>query len=256
MKLTILLGALAALALAACAGAPGRTAESPTMGRLYHYLRTNADGSLPEDIYVYRASPTLVEVAKIVSRCANAAYVTAELDLERRQPRALVGGRIARDATQDTFAWLSYDAGQLHARVPSLGVDARTGVTHEPWIIYDFDLSELTALHAGAPAPREDFAFGVALIWPDGSSDNSLRDLGVANAAYEGEADGLARYRVSGALNGAISLDAHDGHVVEASFAEPNHLEYQNFHLRLQSVEDNAAAAWREIRTAHWRDCP
>src|SRR6185436_13414811 len=50
----ILSAALAACALAACASAPASArASSPTVGRLYHYVRSNQDGSLPEQVYVY-----------------------------------------------------------------------------------------------------------------------------------------------------------------------------------------------------------
>lgn len=251
----------ALISLAACATAP-EPVTSPTVGRLYTYVRSNQDGTLVEDIYVYRASATRVEVGKIVSRCANAAFVTAELDLERNQPRSLVGGRIARDASQEAFAWLDYDpeTRELHARVPAAGLDVRTSVQHEPWRIYDFDLAELTTLNAGRAPAREDFSFGVALIWPEEGEANPFRYLGEANARYvreETRADSNELvFQVSGALNGELRLDADEGHVIEANFNEPNHTGYDNFRLSLQSVEDNAESIWLGVRQRHWANCP
>lgn len=251
----------AALALTACASAPAATAPSP-VGRLYHYVRSNHDGSLPEQIYQYRASETRLEVGKMVSNCTNAAFVTAELDLARGQPRELVGGRLGRDLNQEAFAWLTYDAASrdLHARIPQANIDTRVAVDGEPWIIYDFDLSELNARLAGRAAPREDFRFAVALIWPEEGAASPFRNLGWATARFAGEVRRLnrdaVRFDVSGGLNGQLWLDAREGHVIEARFAEPNHTEYENFRLVLQSVEDDGAASWREARAAHWRDCP
>jgi hypothetical protein len=249
---------LAALALSACA-----TAHEPAspVGRLYHYVRSNQDGSLPEQIYQYRASATRLEVGKMVSNCTNAAFVTAELDLARGQPRELVGGRLGRDLNQEPFAWLTYDAAtrDLHARIPQANIDTRVAVEGEPWIIYDFDLSELNARLAGRAAPREDFRFAVALIWPEEGAASPFRNLGWAEARFvevEQRRDrAQARYEVSGGLNGELWLDPQ-GHVLEARFAEPNHTEYRDFHLVLQSVEHDGAASWREARAAHWRGCP
>lgn len=254
MNLKFLAAAVAVCCLAACAMSP--EVALPSVGRLYTYVRSNQDGSMAEAIYVYRASATRVEVGKIVSRCNNAAFVTAELDLEANQPSALVGGRIARDASQEPFAWLDYQSGALHARVPAMNLDVHTPIGHTPWRLYDFDLADLTALNAGRAPARTGFSFGVALIWPDGGSENPLLYLGQANAAYAGEDGEALVFHVSGALNGQLRLDADEGHVIEARFNEPNHTDYDNFQLTLQSVEDDAEPSWRGVRERHWANCP
>jgi hypothetical protein len=251
-----LLALSAALSLVACAHAP------PSSQPLYHYVRTNSDGSLPEQIWVYLPDAAHVEVVKVVQRCRRAAYVTGELDVARNQPRALVGGRLAQDGSQEPFAWLTYDVAThtANARVPSADLDADLAIAQGPWRMYDFDLSDLTALNAGRAAPREDFSFNAMVIWPEEGAENPLRDLGAVNARLVGaeeHADAEAvRYAVSGGLNGDLWLDAHNGHVVEARFNEPNHLEYRDFRLVLQSVTTDAADEWREVRLSHWRDCP
>jgi len=246
----------AALLLAACASA------APPTGRLYTYVRSNQDGSLPETIYQYRASETHLEVGKIVSRCANAAFVTADMDLARGHGLRFTGGRIGRDANQEPFAYLEFDPASqtLRARIEQAGIDQSVAIAGAPFIIYDFDLSDLNAALAGRPARREDFRFAVSLIWPEPDSANIFRDLGWAEARFaaaESHLDRAAfRYEISGGLNGQLWLDARDGHVLEARLAEPNHTEYADFRLVLQNVEDEAAATWLEVRRAHWRDCP
>lgn len=250
--------ALALLSLASCASAPE---ASPAVGRLYHYIRSNQDGSEPEHIYQYRASATRVEVGKMVAPCTNAAYVTGELDLEHETPIGLTGGRIARDGSQEAFAWLTYDRAtrRLHARVPVANIDQDVAVDGEPWLLYDFDLAELNAFRAGRPAPRSDFRFAVALIWL-AEGEGPFRNLHWANARFAGmethHASEAARYDVSGGLNGQLWLDAREGHVLEARFAEPNHAGYTSFRLALQSVTNDGETAWREARLAHWRGCP
>lgn len=255
------LAAAALVLLPACATAPEPTpTASAPVGRLLTYLRSNQDGTLPETIYQYRASATHLEVGKEVSRCTNAAFVTADMDLERGVGLRFTGGRIARDATQEPFAWLTYENGQLHARVPVANVEETVSVAGEPFIIYDFDLSDFNAAHGGRPPAREDFRFAVSLLWPVEGAESVFRDLGWANAGFASAETHLGRealrYDVSGALNGTFWLDAREGHVLEARFAEPNHTEYADFRMVLQRVEDDAAASWLEVRRAHWRDCP
>lgn len=251
-----LLALSAALALVACAHAP------PPSPALYHYVRTNSDGTLPEQIWVYLPDAAHVEVVKVVQRCRRAAYVTGELDVARNQPRVLIGGRLAEDGSQQAFAWLTYDdaTNNVHASVPEAGLEADLTIAHEPWRMYDFDLSDLTALNAGRAPPREDFSFNALVIWPEEGAENPLRDLTLVNARFVGGEDhagaATVRYAVSGGLNGDLWLDARNGHVVEARFNEPNHLEYRDFRLLLQSVTQDAADEWREVRLSHWRGCP
>lgn len=252
-----LVAAGAALFAVSCERQP---AQDP-VGRLYHYLRTNQDGSEPEHVWVFRKSAAEVEVMKEVERCTNAAYVAAKLDLARNQPESIVGGRLNRDGTQTPFAYLTYDPAtrQLAVKVPQIGVNSAVHVEREPWRIYDFDLADLGMLSAGHAPPREDFTFGVALAWP-ADEKNPLKYRGSANAKFsatETLADRDARrFDVTGALNGALWLDARDGHVIEARFAEPNHAAYRDFRIVLRSVEDKASARWDEVRLAHWRGCP
>lgn len=257
--------AAAVAAIAACANAPAAQTiaasdGSAAVGRMYHYTRSNQDGSIPEQIYQYRASATRIEVGKQVSPCTNSAYVTAAFDPERGHGVEFVGGRLARDLSQEAFAWLTYDEGSLRARIPAMELDQGVAIAGAPFVVYDFDLADLNARFAGAAPAREDFRFAVSLIWIEDGSDSIFRDLGWAEARFTRAEMHLGRealrYDVDGGLNGQLWLDAREGHVLEARFAEPNHAEYDDFRLVLQSVTDDGETAWREARAAHWRDCP
>ncbi len=217
---------------------------------------------MAEHIYVFRRDAAHLEVGKMVQPCTNAAFVTATLDPARGQPRELVGGRIAPDGSQDAFAWLHYDpeAQRLHASIPAAGIDQDVAIDGEPWLIYDFDLSEISGLNYGRTPTRSDFRFAVALIWPEDGNENIFRNLGFMHARYAGAERRLGRntlrFAAEGALTGQIWLDARDGFVVEAQFDQPNHPGYENFRLVLQDVSPNGAEAWEQARRQHWENCP
>lgn len=265
--------AFAALSLAAfaaaCSSAPAATpAQSARpadpVGATRFYVRSNQDGSQPERIIVHRETGTRVAVSKQVERCTNAAYVTADFDLTRGEATGLVGGRLTRELTQDGFATIVADlnARSIQIDVPVANVHERLEQVGGPWRIYDFDLADLSVAMEGRPAPTSNFGFFVTLAWPEDTGGPFVTNRGVANAAYVGEEQrqnrATQRFDVSGALNGQLWLDARDGFVVEARFAEPNHPGYDNFALVLQNVVSGEAGrrAWRDALAAHWEGCP
>jgi hypothetical protein len=264
--------------IAACDGAktaapaaePIAAAEQNNVGATLFYTRSNQDGTLPEHIVMHVVSPTEVHVAKMVSPCTDAAYVTAVFDPATTEATRLVGGRLQKDGTQLPQAFLDLDraTNQLTVR---MGDPASPPVeTHPapaaPWRMYDFDLSEFALF---GPRELEDFSLGLAMAWPDGSSP-VLRILGEIKATPIGSesstfinGDAIITFLISGpefeggAGDNMILFDRKHGHVVIARLSRPNHPGYDNFELVLNSVaRENGEQAWREALTAHWKDCP
>ena len=252
--------ALSAALLAAPAGADH-------VGRIYTYIRSDRDGSEAETIHVFRQSRTHIGVAKMRGRCNNAAYVTADLDLERGYATRLGGGRLRPNAGREEFAVLTYDpvARRLDGRIetPNGPILLTLNVADRPWHIYDFDLASLTITAQYRPNPRADFSFGMPLLWPDGNA-NPLRYLGRAELrfvrterhngrrALRFEAGGPA----FGDRGGPIWFDAADRHIIEASWGIPNHAEHRDFRLRLTRVSDGGLAEWQRLLSAHYEGCP
>ena len=87
-----------------------------------------------------------------------------------------------------------------------------------------------------------------------------LKRLGEAKATPEGldKGRGAYRYRIGGEAfpaGGSLLLDARDGHVIEVETAIPNHLEYDDFRLAQQGVDDGGAPAWRALLLSHFEGC-
>ncbi|MGE0178913.1 MAG: hypothetical protein AB7O91_03720 [Sphingomonas sp.] len=260
------------LVLFACALPQAATATTPAanpdrIGRIYSYIRSDRDGAEAETIHVFRQSRTHIGVAKMRNRCTNAAYVTADLDIERGHATRLGGGRLRPNAQREEFAVLTYDAAtrRLDGRVetPNGPITLTLNVPETPWHLFDFDLASLTIAAQYRPDRRANLSFGMPLLWPDGSA-NPLRYLGradlnfVREEMHEGrrsllfEAGGPA----FGDRGGPIWFDAEEGHIVEASWGIPNHTEHRDFRLRLTRVSDGGEAEWRRLLSAHFEACP
>lgn len=268
MKIVLIAGA--ALAGAACAAEPARFSEyrfdpdREHVGRIYHYLRSNRDGSSPEQIHVFHKSSTDVEVYKMVQRCTNAALVTAALDYDRWSASRLVGGRLNREAAQDAFAVLTFDPGVLRldavVTLPDQEIRQTLDLQALPWRLYDFDFAEFTIFAQHLRDPRQDFSVEMAMVSTNPDDGNFLKRLGAMKATAMGpdEARGVYRFALGGeafAAGGALTLDARDGHVVEVETAVPNHDGYDDFKLVLQSVDDGGAPAWRKLLLSHFEGC-
>ena len=238
------------------------------IGRIYSYVRSDRDGSEAETVRVFRASRTRIEVSKMRARCTNAAYVTAELDVERGYATRLGGGRLLPDAGREEFAVLTYDpqARRLDGRIEAADgpLTLSLEVPDEPWHIYDFDLASLTITNQYRPNRRRGFGFGMPLIWPDARPENLLRYLGRADLRFVAEEEYQGRRALRfeaggpafGQRGGPIWFDADEGHIVAAEWGLPNHSEHRDFALRLTSVSDGGAEEWRRLLSAHWEGCP
>ena len=251
---------------AAAQGAIGTAEADGDVGRIYTYVRSNSDGSEAETIHVYRATRERIEVSKMRERCTNAAFVTAEMDLERGQALTMTGGRLTPGGGHEDFAWLDHDrsTGRLTARVrlPQGEMKIDTAIEDEPWHLYDFDLASLTIANRHRADRRADMSFGLPLIMP-GAAGPPLTYLGraelrfVAEEPHEGrpalrfEAGGPAL----GERGGPIWFDAAEGHVLAARWGVPNHPGYSDFTLRLAGTRDGGEAMWRELLTAHFEGC-
>jgi hypothetical protein len=272
-SLTKPLALLASAALlAACSSEPASTAQSLEasplpVGTTLHYLRSNQDGTRPEDIYVHIVSPTELAVMKRTAPCTDSALVTGRFNAETGEATTLTGGRLGEDTQQVPTAFLAFNAdtraldvrfGDPNTPEPMFS----TTVPSAPWRMYDFDLSEFALFGPKSEAAFEPFTFGVAMAWPD-PADPGLRMLGEVTATpttnditYSGDMPTVT-YTVSGDSfsGGELILNASTGAVITAKFGEPNHPGYDDFMLQLKDTLPDEAA-WQDLLTSHWADCP
>jgi len=233
---------------------------------IYHYVRSNMDGSKPEHVVQYRPSRTQISVYKWVEKCTMAAYVTAEMDEGMRDARLFTAGKVAKDGSQAAFGTLTLDpaANALDVAVdlPNEKIRERHQLKSRPFLLYDFDFADLNSF-LQETRPRADFAFDLPVIWPtEGTS--VFRDYGSLRGTFAGEEKHLGRkavrydLKVEGATpsTGALWVDAKQGYIIEAQLGLPNHLEYKDFRLTLEKVENGSQTAWDALTKGHYANCP
>lgn len=249
--------------LAAALAAP---LPAGVVGETLHYVRSNADGSRPEQIYMHRAAADRIEVYKMVSRCTHAALVTATIDPVTGEASRLEAAGLLPNAGRQPYGEMRFDPATATIRatltIDDRGVAASARVDARPWHLYDYDLATRAAAFRTAQPERT--SFGLALVWVEAGKD-VLRWLGRADAVrgQQERRGGRAvwRYEVGGpafgtAGGGPMWIDRRDGTLVEARWKLPNHQGYRDFRLRLVGAEAPGAAAWTALLTRHFRGCP
>ena len=92
--------------LAAFLLAPSLAASASGAPAIYHYIRSNIDGSEPENVVQFRPARRDIAVYKWVEKCTNAAYVTARMDQGVREGLVYHAGRVGRAGEQVRFGSL------------------------------------------------------------------------------------------------------------------------------------------------------
>lgn len=252
------------LILALLAAVPAPVADADRRP-VFHYVRSNSDGSEAEDIVIFRRSDVDVHVVKMRDRCTDAAHVIATLDPATGQATRFVGGRLERDGGQRPMAWLDHDIGTRRL-VARLGSEDSQPVADfalgSPWYLYDFDFADLIARPPTQIAHHADFAFEMPLLIVRADSFD-FANRGEATLHFETvethQGSGALRYRVGGAAFGTRGgtiwfAAAEPHHIVDAQLGLPNHAEYRDFRLRLVRVEAGEAA-WQARIAQHWAGC-
>lgn len=252
---------------------------APGVGRIYHYERSNLDGSRAERVSVFRKSPTVVEVYKASARCQPASWVMTRLDLDIMSPVALTGARLMRGAAREPFAFMRLDPESrtlsMKVDLPGRSITDVLTIGRFPWHLYDSDLASLTVLAPHLSDPREGFGFDLARVVADPEAETPLRGLGRAEAQFEGmdSIAGRSALRFTVALStspsdpadgdetvnrpdGRLWLDSEYRHILLAEFETPNQVGYDSFKLSLLSFEDGGQPAWQDLLLSHFEGCP
>lgn len=259
---------LALAVFLALGGLPGTATEAQVeafrydasrvpVGKVYHYLKTNVDGSHPEHVSIRVASPDRIESFKFHPGEPPAALVIADMDWSVFSVRKIDSWHRMGDGERKLMATLTaLDGGKrVQVEIPQLGKAAETiEIGRLPWHVYNFDLASLGFAFRHLIDPKGRFTIGIAD--PTFAEGPAFRYRGEAEVAYVGEetrAGVLCRkYRIDGlGLNhrgGFLWVNQAEGHIEDAEIDLPDNPAWQSFKFKLTGVETMDEAAWESFQ--------
>jgi hypothetical protein len=248
------------------AGATGTVRDK--VGRIYHYVRSNVDGSNPEDLYVFRKRVDQIQTYRSRQKCLEPDIDTADVNLEGGHATKIVRARLNKKGVAEEYASLDYNSAlkELRARIEVRDGEPATAsikISGDEWHLYDLDLTTLNTTAPRKENLRAGFSFGLPLMIADADRAEFLVALGEAEAEYRGEEQRLGRATLRfslggpalGSYGGNLWLDAREGHIVDVETGFPNHPDYADFKLALRDVKDASAAEWAELLRKHFDGC-
>ncbi len=217
---------------------------------VFHYIRSNGDGSLPEHVVIRRPSRLEVETFKYVQPGTASAYVTCIMEDDLSGPKRVRSWRLT-GKERKLVAWIdaSKQGGFARVKVVPTG-EPEESVLLPPngWHIFNMDLGSLVATLAAAKGRTFHFSF----IEPNLSAVTPVMlDIGTVTAArmtWESrEGRRCRRWELTGgplkSKRGSIWM-TEDGWMVAASIPLPNHQGYRDFSMKLVSVSMMTSGQW------------
>ena len=233
-----------------------------TTGVVYHYLKTNIDGTNPEHVSIRIASKDRIESFKFHPQGTRAGLVIAKMDWSIFSVTSLESWQVFKDKDKVLAATLVYlpASKEVAVTLPFMNRPTeKVSIPFLPFHVYNFDFASLNFAFPHLTNPRKTFRIGV--------SDPTFSDQGPA-FRYRGEVDvsyigeerryGLAcrKYRIDGPglenKGGFIWINKGSGYFQDAEIQLADNPNWQTFKFKLQKVERMNAAEWENFMKAQF----
>jgi len=216
------------------------------VGQVFHFTKSNRDGSHAARISVHVPAVDRIESLKWDEGADEATLVQAQMDWSRFSVGHFQGWRLARGAAPEKRVTLDVTGDQLSMSLMSRPLT----VTHWPWHSYDFDFTSLNLALPHLLKPEGTFSFWrTDFVYAD---PPSVRELGEVTLKFEKRerhrGRKARRYTLGGAgLQGKTGTwwsDARTGLLLEFELPVGDEPGYDDVRMTLDSIGRLDAAEW------------
>ncbi len=224
------------------------------VGSVYHYVKSNTDGSKPERVSFYVPDRETIEAFKVREpKPQSAGHVLATMDWMRFVATRLESRQMTRGGAERGVAVAEYSPMTRSLSVEINGIPPNTiSIAHLPFHVYSFDLGSLNLAFRYLKNPLSSFKVGIAN--PTYAEKGIIFEyLGEVTVTYVGDEERESipcnKYKVEGAgfknRGGFIWVDQKEAHIVDMEISLPNHPEWVTYKLKLLSKSTMKPDDWR-----------
>ena len=234
--------------------------ERIAVGTVYHYVKTNVDGTQPEQISLYIAGRDRIESYKFHPKGSRAGLVTAEMDWQKFVARTLESRQVFASGERRLFATLTLaaDGRYITDSIPAAKPEPETvKVESMPFHLYNFDLASLNVTLPHLTDPKKTFTVGI--VDPTFKPEPLAAYKGEMTVSYEKEEqrNGVLtrRYSASGSGiggKGNIWVNKKLGHIEDMEFDVANNPDWKTFKLKLTKTENMTSDEWQKFIAAQF----
>ncbi len=227
-------------------------------GTVYHYVKSNIDGSRSGDIALYLRSIDEVESFKYHEGATEATLVKATMDWSDFTVKRFESWRLHSSGNHVLRGSLQRVEGQPRLSVKLGEQSAEVPITNWPWHSYDFDFASLGLTFRFLVDPDAPFTVGIADV-NRGSEGPPFIDKGpvVIKPAGTEERQGTRCrvYTIDGEglhnRGGKIWVDHDAMHIVDYEIDLPDEPGFETGKLQLRSIEKSSLEGWEKFKSDH-----
>ena len=221
------------------------------VGAVYHYTKSNLDGSKPITVSIFVAAKDRLEVLKAEADIIDAAHVIAEMDWNKFSASRLNAGVILKDGSRQQRVTLDLSTKDDTVVIKVGGQEKIVSIGHYPFHIYNFDFISLNFIFRHLIEPKSEFEIGVG----DPTFDERIFAYkGKASFRYIEEAviHGAAcrKYRVSGEAfagrEGTVWVNKKLGHVENIEIPVRDNPDWKDFKFELKAIQKMTPEEWKK----------
>jgi hypothetical protein len=227
-------------------------------GTVYHYIKSNIDGSYPARIVIYIRDRDHLEVLKFEEHGMDAAYVKAHIDWEIFSADWIESWILSSDGTRRPQASLSSSYEEEIFTISWQDRRDTVRVEHYPVHIYNFDLISLNYILRHWNHPNEEVRIGILQPNFDPDPDAMMKYEGTVAIRYMGDeahhAQLCRKYTIGGeglkGHYGVMWVNIENGIIEDIEIPFADNPDWNDFKFKLVSSGQMDFPQWEEFMEA------
>lgn len=226
--------------------------EKIQAGTIYHYTKSNIDGSNPARIYIRVRDVMNLDVWKFEAHNSDAAYVTAHMDWESFSADRLQSWVVTSDRARKEQAKLISSHDNNSFSISWHGQSETIQIGHYPVHMYNFDFISLNFILCHWTEPQGETEIGIIQPNFDPEVPGVIKYVGKVALKYLGDDYrnncSCRKYSVGGEglqdQHGMVWLDRDLMHIVDMEIPTPDNPSWNSFKFNLNSVQQMDEQGW------------
>lgn len=224
-------------------------------GTVYHYIKSNIDGSYPARIFIYIADNDHLEVLKFEEHGMDAALVKAHMDWETFSADSLQSWILTPDGNQQEQASLSSSYTNQTFLISWQGRNDVVQVGHYPVHVYNFDFISLNYILRHWNNPEGEVTLGVLQPNFDPDPQTMMKYAGTVVIKYleDNQRNGrpCRRYSLGGeGLDGHFGtmwVNKEKGYIEDIEIPIADNPAWDSFKFKFISSQQMSPLQWAEF---------
>ena len=224
-------------------------------GTVYHYIKSNMDGSYPARIYIHIKDNDHLEVLKFEEHGMDAAFVTAYMDWNTFSADRLASWVLTPDGGRQAQASLSSSFENNSFTISWREQEDVIRVAHYPVHIYNFDFISLNYILRHWNQPEGEVTIGVLQPNFDPNPDTMMKYEGTVVIQYQENEERnrkpCRKYSIGGnglkGHNGVMWVNIKKGIIEDIEIPIPDNPDWDAFKFNFISSERMDSEQWTDF---------